>query len=123
MDSDAKRPRELTLQSCPTDYPKSGSKWGVRLKLSFTSVIVGPTAATKPVLVAVLLLLVLTSVASAECIAVPIRKHIEDAEIVMLARVDDVRGTPVAGQPNVIDGTIVSLTVETVSKRSTPHSP
>lgn len=40
----------------------------------------------------------------------------------MLARVDDVRGHPVnPAAPNIIDGTIVNVTVKTLWKGSTPR--
>ena len=58
---------------------------------------------------------------SAECIDVPVTRLAGDAEILMLARVDAVRGNPVPGQPNSIDGSIVNVTVKTLWKGSTPR--
>jgi hypothetical protein len=64
---------------------------------------------------------------SAECIDVPVTSLARSAEILMLARVDAVRGNPVPGRPNaidgtvMIDGTIVNVTVKTLWKGSTPR--
>ena len=73
------------------------------------------------VICAFVLFAVATARGSAECIDVPVTRLAGDAEILMLARVDAVRGNPVPGQPNDINGSIVNVMVKTLWKGSTPR--
>jgi hypothetical protein len=60
--------------------------------------------------------------ASAECLITSTSTLARSAEILMLARVDDVRGNPVnPDDPRTINGTIVNVTVKTLWKGSTPR--
>jgi hypothetical protein len=60
--------------------------------------------------------------ASAECIAASTSSLTRTAEILMLARVDGVRGNPAnPADPNTINGTIVNVTVKTLWKGRTPR--
>jgi hypothetical protein len=70
---------------------------------------------------ALVLFVVTTARASAECIAVPTSTLVRNAEILMLARVD-AAPNPSPEQPNFIDGTfVVTVTVKTLWKGSTPR--
>jgi hypothetical protein len=67
------------------------------------------------------LTLMMTGVASAECIDASVTRLARTAEIFMLARVD-AAPNPIPGLPNFVKGTyVVSVTVKTLWKGNTPR--
>ena len=94
----------------------------VRLAAAFTSVIPVVATAMRTTILAVLLIVAMTGDVYAECVITSLDTRLKDADIVMLAQVDGIRGISVdPAEPNIINGTIVRLTVKTLWKGSTPR--